>query len=122
MPLDEMMTDGIVVALILFDSSGVEAKVNPGHRSGEPYFRIISRVSSVYSSSCFRNISTALIAIGLSQKTGMRGICPDSIKFLTMNTNFCVRSIANAGTITLPPRFAVAVIDRASSGSGSSFG
>ena len=74
MPLDEMMIDGIVVALILFDSSGVDANVNPGHCSGEPYLRIISRVSSLYSSSCFKKISTALIAIGLSQKTGMRGI------------------------------------------------
>ena len=40
-----------------------------------------------------------------------------------MNTNFCVRSMANAGTITLIHRdCAVAVISFASSGSGSSFG
>ncbi len=107
MPLEEIMIEGITAALILFDSSGVEANVNPGQCSGEPYFRIMSRVSSLYSSSCFRKISTALIAIGLSQNTGSRGICPDSINCLTMKTNFCVRSTANAGTITLPPRCAV---------------
>jgi hypothetical protein len=36
MPLDEMIRHGKCVALILFDSSGVEAKVNPGHSSGDP--------------------------------------------------------------------------------------
>ena len=122
MPLEEIMTAGIVVALIFFDSSGVEAKVKPGHSRGEPYFRIMVRVSSLYSSSCFRKISTALIAIGLSQKTGSRGIWPDSIRCFRMKTNFCVRSMANAGTMTLPPRWAVAVISAANSGSGSSFG
>ena len=61
------MTDGIMLALIFFDSSGVEANVNPGQVSGEPYLRIMSRVSSLYSSSCFRKISTALIDMGLSQ-------------------------------------------------------
>ena len=74
MPLDEMMTAGMQLALIFFDSSADEAKMNPGQVSGEPYWRIISRVSSLYSSLCFRKISTALIAMGLSQNTGMRGI------------------------------------------------
>ena len=47
-PLDEMITDGICASLIFFDSSGVDANVNPGHANGEPYLRIISRVSSLY--------------------------------------------------------------------------
>ncbi len=106
----------MVVALIFFDSSGVDAKVKPGQVSGEPYFRIMSRVSSLYSSSCLRKISTALIAMGLSQNTWMRGTCPDSIRCLRMNTNFWVRSMAKAGTMTLPPRLAVAVISLASCG------
>ena len=43
------------------------------------------------------------MAIGLSQKTGVRGISPDSIISFRIKRNFCVRSTANAGTITLPP-------------------
>src|SRR3954453_16312842 len=90
MPLDEMITEGMLFALIFFDSSGVDAKVKQGHVSGDPYLRIISRVSSLYSSSCFRKISTALISTGLSQNTGMRGIWPDSIRGLRKKKNFLV--------------------------------
>jgi hypothetical protein len=39
-------------------------------------FRIKSAACGVYSSECFRKISTARIAIGLSQYTGNRGIFP----------------------------------------------
>src|SRR5579864_5791411 len=86
-PLDEMMTAGIVERLMCFDSSGVDANAKPGHSNGEPYFWIMSRVSSLYSSLCLKKISTALMAMGLSQKTGMRGICPASIRCLRMKTN-----------------------------------
>ena len=101
------MIEGSCESLIFFDSSGVQAKVNPGQSSGEPYFPINSRVASLYSSVCFRKISTAWIAIGLSAYTGTRGISPDSINSLSMKRNFCVRSTAKAGTITVPPRCTV---------------
>ena len=67
MPLEEIMMQGKRLSLIFFDSSEVEAKVNPGHASGDPYWLTRRRVSSLYSSVCFRKISTALMAMGLSQ-------------------------------------------------------
>src|SRR6266567_1602776 len=97
-PLDDMMMQGDFESLIFLDSSAVWAKVKPCHLSGEPYRETNCLVVSLYSSVCFKNISTALIAIGLSQYTGTRGACPDSINSLSMKTNFCVRSTANAGT------------------------
>src|SRR5437763_13316342 len=56
-PLDEMIRVETFVSLILFDSSGVDANVNPGHCRGEPYCVTNWRVSSLYSSVCFRKIS-----------------------------------------------------------------
>src|SRR5450755_175717 len=122
MPLEETMIEGKAELLIFFESSVVRANVKPGHCNGEPYCLINLQVSSVYSSECFMKTSTALIAIGLSQYTGMRGICPDSINSLTMNKNFWVRSTAKAGTITLPPRCAVLRMISANFGLGSSEG
>ncbi|PYQ40071.1 MAG: hypothetical protein DMG99_14790 [Acidobacteria bacterium] len=65
---------GDLTSLIHFDSSALCAKVKPCHFSGDPYRWISCFVPSLYSSVCFKNISTALIAIGLSQYTGTRGI------------------------------------------------
>src|SRR5271166_934206 len=100
-PLDETMIDGYTLWLIFFDCSAVCAKVKPGHSMGEPYFRIRLAACCEYSFVCFMKMSTALIAIGLSQYTGKRGIFPVSINSFSMKRNFCVRSTANAGTITL---------------------
>ena len=93
---------GYLESLIFFDSSAVCANVKPCHFNGEPYLAMSCLVASLYSSVCFRKISTALIAMGLSQKTGTRGAWPDSISSLSMKRNFCVRSTANAGTTTPP--------------------
>src|SRR5258708_18992305 len=102
MQLEEMIMDGNWLALIFFDSSEVCANVSPGQVTGDPYFLIRSAACGVYSSECFRKMSTALMAMGLSQNTGTCGTCPDSISSFSMKTNFFVRSTANAGTTALP--------------------
>src|SRR5271157_2765295 len=101
MPLDETIMLGYLESLIFFESSCVTSKWKLGHSSGEPYFSISAFVSGVNSSVCFRKMSTALIAIGLSACTGTLGTCFVSISCFSRNRNFCDRSTAKDGTATL---------------------
>src|SRR5438045_8777310 len=122
MPLEETIMQGKRESLIFLDSCEVEVNVTLGQVSGDPYWLLRRLVSSLYSSVCFRKTCTAVIAIGLSQKMGILGIWPASINSFNMKINFCVRSMAKAGTITLPPRSTVWRMAAASFGRGSSVG
>ena len=90
-------------SLIFFDCSEVNAKVKLGQSVGEPYFLISSVPVAIFLGVLHENLN-GLNRHGAVAKTGIRGICPDSISSLRMKMNFCVRSTANAGTMTLPPR------------------
>ena len=123
MPLDEMMTDGIVVALILFDSSGVDAKVKPGHCRGEPYLRIIStRLVAVFLV-VLQKYFDCLDRHRAVAENRHAGNLPRLDQMLEYEYEF-LRALDGKcrEQSTLPPRFAVAVINVASSGSGSSLG
>src|SRR5712672_3000774 len=85
MPLEETMMQGERISLIFRESSCLGAKWNPSQFNGEPYFRTSCVTSSLNSPSYFMKISTALIAMGLSTKTGSRGIWLASMSSLSRN-------------------------------------
>ena len=57
--------------------------------------------------------------MGLSACTGTLGTCRVSISSFSRNRNFCVRSTANDGTTTVPPRCKVVRMSAAICGRGS---
>ncbi len=88
MPLEETIMLGYRESLIFFESSCVWSKWKFGQVNGEPYLAISDFVSGENSSACFRKISTALIAIGLSACTGTVGYLPTLHQLLEHEQEF----------------------------------